>query len=714
MAKDFDLGNATSYSYYVSEGGTKSPEEFGEMLVNIDTVATRAETSASNAAESEENADQSKTAAQAAAGIATTKAAEASQSATAAANAASAAQADADAAAIDASQAMSAASTATSKATEAASSASTATTAKNDAVTAKAAAQAAQTAAETAEDNAETSATAAAASAASVAGSAAQITQNTTDISQLKSDLSELYTVDKFTKPSGGGQVYEYGISAGTTYWFTNLTNNNSVNVRTCTSDGTEIENVKNGFAFNETVEFSATQNASYIRIYSGVNDTTVSVGTYGPRLIELNDKVDSTNETLTKAKEEALDLLGYEWDVGHFIGNTGTPGNATDRACTDFIPCKPLVSITYVGENNNANVCGIAFYNKYFQYISGDINSGTLGEPVTVTSPAETAYFRMSTKLPMLGDSYFTYNGDKNSALMAVSQRAVNATVYVDGLNGSDTTGNGMPTKPFKTIQHAIDLGATKIGIFPTPVYSETLNAYGGDLHLFAYITLWGYGSNPNRIRAKLNGNNSVATILTVENADRVVLEDLEIYNCTGDGCLLNMCNNVEMINCAFHDNGNNGVVINYTNGVFRDCSAYSNGHDGFNLNYYGDTQFYNCSGFNNGDDGISHHQGTTGLIDGGEWYGNTKGGVASPCYGARVDIRNVYSHDNGYGIYAFAAGASDARSFKVWNCVLTNNSNYGIAVKYNTPYIYKNKIAGNTVGQTTAYGTAEFHVLD
>jgi len=522
-------------------------------------------------------------------------------------------------------------------------------------------------------------------------------------VTDLKNAFSNLYTLEKFTKPSGGGQVFPCEITAGTTYWFTNLTNNNTVNVRTCTSDGTEIENVKNGFSYNETVEFSATQNASYIRIYSAVNDTTVSVGTYGCRLIELNDKIDSINE-----------VVGYEWDKGHFIGNTGTTGNATDRACTDFIPCSPLVSITYVGENNNANVCGIAFYDKYYQYISGDINSGTLGEPVTLTTPAKTAYLRLSTKLTMLSESYFKYNGLKNSALMAVSQRAVNATFYVDGLNGSDTTGNGMPTNPFKTIQHAIDLGATKIGIYPTPVYSETLNVYGGELHLFAYTTLWGDGSNPNRIRAKLNGNNSVATILTVENADRVVLEDLEVYNCTGDGCLFNMCNNVEVINCSFHDNGNNGIVINYTNGVFRDCSAYSNGHDGFNLNYYGDTQFYNCSGFNNGDDGISHHQGTTGLIDGGEWYGNVKGGVASPCYGARVDIRNVYSHDNGYGIYAFASGQSDARSFRVWNCVLVNNSNYGIAVKYNTPYIYGNKISGNTTGQTTAYGTTTFQVLD
>lgn len=420
--------------------------------------------------------------------------------------------------------------------------------------------------------------------------------------------------------------------------------------------------------------------------------------------------EVHDINSALTNVEN----VIGIQWDEGHFIGNTGTPGNATDRACTDFIPCSPLISITYVGENDHASVCGIAFYDKYYQYISGDINSGTLGEPITLTSPSKTAYLRISTKLSILSESYFKFNGSKNSALMAVSQRAVNATFYVDGLNGSDTLGNGMPTNPFKTIQHAIDLGATKIGIYPIPVYQETINVYGGELHLFAYGTLWGDGSNPYRIKAKLNGNSSVATILTVENADRVVLEDLEIYNCTGDGCLLNMCNNVELINCTFHDNGNNGVVINYTNGVIRDCIAYSNGHDGFNLNYYGDTQFINCSGFNNGDDGISHHQGTTGLIDGGEWYGNAKGGVASPCYGARVNVYHVYSHNNGYGIYAYANGETDARDFKIWDCVLTNNTNYGIAVKYNTPTLYNNKISGNTVGQSTAYGTTTFITLD
>lgn len=179
-----DLGKSTSYAYYVAEGGTKTPQEYGEMLVNIDTVATRAEDAADSAAESATGALNSKNAAQTAATTATNKATEATTAATTATNKAAEAQADADAAALDASQALSAASTATTKATEATTAAATATSAKTDAVAANTAAQSAKTAAQTAQTGAETAA-------ASVSASAAQIATNTDDIAQLKSELTD-------------------------------------------------------------------------------------------------------------------------------------------------------------------------------------------------------------------------------------------------------------------------------------------------------------------------------------------------------------------------------------------------------------------------------------------------------------------------------------------------------------------------------------------
>ena len=397
-------------------------------------------------------------------------------------------------------------------------------------------------------------------------------------------------------------------------------------------------------------------------------------------------------------------DAVGLQWDEGHFINGSGAYVAASDRACTDFIPCEPFVSITYVGENNHANVYGISFYDEIYQIIGGDKNNGNpLGTPTTVTSPANTSFCRVSTKISILDDSYIAFNGQRNSAVMSAALKALKRTVYVDSVNGSDSN-MGNLGNPFKTLSHALGTGAEDIGILSSTIITEEVSVSNKKrLHLFTVPNTYVDSTTPYRVRAKFNGDDFVATILTFENVQNLILEDLEIYGCTGDGCLINKCENVLCTNCSFHGNGNNGVVINYTNGVFRRCLAFENDHDGFNLNYYGDTQFYDCSGWDNGDDGISHHQGTTGMIVGGEWYGNTKGGVASPCHGAIVDIFGIYSHNNGYGIYANCDAPNPARTFRVWNCVLTEN-NYGLASGRNTAIIYGNKISGNTTSQTTA----------
>ena len=143
--------------------------------------------------------------------------------------------------------------------------------------------------------------------------------------------------------------------------------------------------------------------------------------------------------------------ISGYEWTSGYYVYADGGVTTANDRACTDFIPCNPGMSITYIGENNNSNVCGLAFYDGNFKFISGDKNSGTLGDPITVTSPANTAYMRVSTKLSILNISKIIFNGFKNTPLISIAQRALNFPVYVDSVNGSDITGDGRNTNAYK-----------------------------------------------------------------------------------------------------------------------------------------------------------------------------------------------------------------------------------------------------------------------
>lgn len=451
MAKDFDLGNATSYSYYVSEGGTKSPEEFGEMLVNIDTVATRAEAAASGAAESEENADQSKTAAQAAAGTATTKAAEASQSATAAANAASAAQADADAAALDASQAMSAASTATSKASEAASSASTATTAKNDAVTAKVAAQAAQTAAETAEDNAETSATAAAASAASVAGSAAQIQTNAEDISQLKSDLNSVSEITRnlFFGGFSNGNIDANGIEYSQTNFLrcdefipVNASTNYILHVWTSSS-----------FTQIVLVEYKSDKTVATRRgIASSSSSLTERVQTF---------TTGSTTAYIRFILYSASDISPNGNKAQIELGTTATEYIYHDSAVDRFVRWKFDENGKFIGENieNNSleiiKTKNIFDYNYQFIYFADVVTGKYYADNGAVANAATGAIVPYG--IPVKANHTYFYRGLYNRHCLLVIGSTItffaNTDTYVDGFITPSGDGFVYLTIPYDSV---------------------------------------------------------------------------------------------------------------------------------------------------------------------------------------------------------------------------------------------------------------------
>ena len=595
----------------------------------------------------------------------------------------------------------------------------------------KTAAQTARQGAETAATNASQSATAAATSASAAAESARTLTIDTTltqsgqaadasetgnKITSLKEDLTNIVVGEKTLTPTlGDYDGSKFVASTNRAYILSELGDIKTISIKSGLQFVPEANNDGIGSAFTVLRSFSsdsynaANRTEKYLLVMvrkSDNSDITVAeledaiTFTYKESLASLRSDL----TTVQNASDEVMSITGAKWHTGYYIFADGGITTANDRACTDFIPCNPSMSVTYIGENNNASVCGIAFYDGNFKFISGDKNSGTLGDPVTVTSPLRTAYLRVSTKLTIINQSGVTFNGFKNSSLISVAQMALKYPVYVDYANGNDSTGDGRSTNPYKTIQHAIDIGAVRIGIITGSAYNETINVNGGEIYLFAAKHSWNSTLRPNRLRGVIDGNSTIATALTIQNAKNVILEDIEVCNCTGDGCLIDGCGNVLLINCSFHDNGLNGIVLNYTNGVIRKCIAYNNTRDGFNMNYYGNTQFYDCFGYNNGDDGLSHHQGCTGLVNGGEFYNNTKGGIASPANGAQVDIFNAYCHDNGYGIWANADSGTEARTFRVWNCVLTNNSHYGIMSSRNTAIMYNCKITGNTDGQTYA----------
>ena len=158
----------------------------------------------------------------------------------------------------------------------------------------------------------------------------------------------------------------------------------------------------------------------------------------------------------------------------------------------------------------------------------------------------------------------------------------------------------------------------------------------------------------------------------------DELVIEDVRVTHGYNSSLNIERCNNVTLRNCEFdHSCTGNGLSMNYSNGTLYKCKSYKNRNDGFNFHGYGDTHAIDCSAYYNYDDGISHHDGCTGSVKGGEWHHNGKGGVASPTYGAKVNIYDAYIHHNGFGIYAvLGSGIDGIYECILSNCLITENS--------------------------------------
>ena len=182
----------------------------------------------------------------------------------------------------------------------------------------------------------------------------------------------------------------------------------------------------------------------------------------------------------------------------------------------------------------------------------------------------------------------------------------------------------------------------------------------------------------------------------LYLENLCKVELEDVHIKFSKQSNFYIKNCMDIHLQNClSQYTNVINGFQMNNSNGLLENCQAYNSRDDGFGAQDYGVTTYLNCIGNYNSDDGISHHFGERATIIGGEYAHNGKGGVASPTYGAYVNVYNVYSHHNSRGVYATNESETSyaARTCFVNNCLITNNT-VGIEVGGTTKIIGWNNV--------------------
>lgn len=286
---------------------------------------------------------------------------------------------------------------------------------------------------------------------------------------------------------------------------------------------------------------------------------------------------------------------------------------------------------------------------------------------------------------------------------------KGVNKTAYVNGAAGNDIN-SGSLAAPFKTIQRAIDSGATVIRV-ASGVYEESLSISRRDNISILPSEMSAYQDDtPDTPKIHITGGASKAfyNAIWIEHCENVTLEGIWFDNVKSNIAVIDKCFNLNITDCWFSNNEEAeamGLRLYNVNGVIRNCKAFNIVMDGFNIHGYGNTQFINCVAHHCGDDGISHHDGNTGAIIGGEYYNCGKGGVSSPCYGAYVDIINVYSHDNAYGIYADSTDDRRKCQARITGCLLINNSNADVYANSVELVGWKNNYETSIVTDTASF---------
>lgn len=177
----------------------------------------------------------------------------------------------------------------------------------------------------------------------------------------------------------------------------------------------------------------------------------------------------------------------------------------------------------------------------------------------------------------------------------------------------------------------------------------------------------------------------------ITIKNCTDIRIEGISAEFFTSSNLSITDSTAIQIENCNFlFSQYSSGAKLLRTDAVFKSCTASHAGSDGFGISGSGCCSFYNCNGISCYDDGISHHDSTEGIVDGGIWVNNGKGGVM-PSYGSLVNVSNIYCKGNMYGLYYTANKNSYVGEESRWtdrlvtakNCICIDNISKDIRIE-------------------------------
>lgn len=420
---------------------------------------------------------------------------------------------------------------------------------------------------------------------------------------------------------------------------------------------------------------------AELMDIRIGADGTTYS--TAGDAVRGQFDDVDATFEKLNN--------LEYTYDKDYVsdltLGRINASGGIDSVTYCAYSPTMRPAGETWVFDTTKFRLL-IAFYSSETA-TTPSIGGWITESPYTI--PTTRPYYKlMVSRLTSSGTididdaEATTYKSIKQDSELLDSIFNIESrlsTVYVSGSSGNDSN-DGDAEHPFATIAKAVKSGASKV-LVESGTYNETVNIIDKEYPI--KIALWDNdGTGKIKIaRSHITGSYGVRCV----NCFDVELSDIWVDDVAQNCFIATDVSKITYNRCIASNNTTatfmGFAISGHTNAFLYDCEAYNIAQDGFNFHGSGNSLMQNCVAHDCADDGVSHHDACTGSIIGGEFYNCGKGGVASPCYGANINVYNIYSHNNNYGL--FAEGLSNKQiKGRVSGCAFLNNTLYDVYANY------------------------------
>ena len=531
------------------------------------------------------------------------------------------------------------------------------------------------------------------------------------DLSQLKSQINPLYSLYTPTLVPDSYWPYQ-GANAGIPTAYNGWSRTNRIScspgevlkiTATVASTYNVFFNTDTDGDINSKISIAVGENTIIVpsgAYYFGLSNTTAGMEATEiikiARAGEIHDAANTASNALSVSTENADDIANIERFVG--IESADYEFEITELVTASSSQRKTdAFSAANVGAVTVGAVSGFLHNINYYKTSSSDEDAvaedGWQSGETTFEKPDGYNYwyvrFKKSDGTDFATSDETTLIAGLSITLTAETIDVPKQVVYV-ATTGNDSN-DGSASNPFATLQKAVDSGALMIRVaageyagFRVVNRENPLTVMLSDMpSSYAILT-------PDVPKIKITtGIASLGYGVYVTNSASIDLSDIWVDGVSADCMHFDDVGYVKCERCYVSGNDQTdnamGIRINNCNGIFKDCMAWDINKDGFNIHKYGNTEFINCVAHDCGDDGISHHQGCTGLILGGEYYNCYKGGVSSPYGGAKIDIQNVYIHDNTqYGIYSMSWDEMPKSAGRISNCVIKNNGIYDIIADY------------------------------